>query len=71
MGTRTAKQIRRDKVFNVPSKGSRRKERPTRNLSQAVDSDQAKRIVQGLLSCDLSRDIDSAHSMQRETQVKL
>ena len=59
MGTRTARQIRRDKVFNVASKG-RRKERPTRNLSQAFDSsDQAKRIVQGLLSRDLSRDRDS------------
>ena len=59
MGTKTARQIRRDKVFNVPSKGSRRKERPTRNLSQAFDSsDQAKRIVQGLLGRDLSRDTE-------------
>ena len=59
MTTRTARQLRRDKVFNVPSKGGRRKERPTRNLSTAIDaSDQAKRIVQGLLSRDVSRDTE-------------
>ena len=42
MGTRTARQIRRDKVFNVASKIGRRKDQSTRNLSQGIGaSDQA------------------------------
>ena len=58
MGTRTARQIRRDKVFKVASQvGTKKQKESTRNLTQGIgSSDQARRIVQGLLSRDIERD---------------
>ena len=59
MGTRTARQIRRDAVFNHAKKivSVKKQKEPTPRLNQAIASgEDAKAIVQGLLGRDLQRD---------------